>query len=289
MKDIIDNFQSDLIDETYRPFYFEKSNRSKFWKIKARSKIKETDLVIFFVGNRYSSHSKNIDYELRLADHYSKEVICVPVNDCQTNLKIRDPYNMQYYLRYKSMGLDELKSYIRTNLHDYDIKNHVFRDRDPESFTIDDKMLLLEQYSEMMMSTESMMDRRQNTSSFYISINTAMVALMGVIAALGLELEILCIFIILTSVFGMIISKSWIGTLESYDRTNTSKFNVMECMEYYLPASMFAAEYRDTKNKFRSKIYPSYSEREKMIPKSFLFLYLMIVVVLTTYLIWLLL
>ena len=270
----IKKFEDGLLSEKYRPFYFlsEESGNS-FWKPKARKKIKQSDLVIFFLGELYSGNSKNIDFELETAKKYGKEVICVPMNDSVEKKIVLDKYNRKHYAEYKCMKIDDLKNNIIENLYNYNLDPLLFQGRNIDEFDEVDKYNLLEQYREMISSSESLMDRRQNTSSFHISINTAFIGMLGVFGALGLNRELFCLMLMVISIFGVIVSTSWIGALNSYNRINSSKYDVLEAMERHLPASMFHAEYKDSKNYMRSRTYPSYSQRELVIPQSFRVLY----------------
>ncbi len=272
-----------LANNGYRPFWFTKENPSLFWKITARKKIKMSDLVIFFVSKHYSQHQENINYELKLARKYNKTIMYVKTDEADPPAEY-EKYNKTEY-PVGSMSLDEAVSYIRSNYHEYSTERLVFENKEKYNMTPEDKQLLFKQYQEMFASTESLMSRRQNTSSFYISINTVLFAMIAAVVTLGLDMEFLCAFCVVISVFGIVMSKTWLDTLESYDRINYSKFNVLESMERYLPASMFAAEYKDTKNTLMMKSVPSYSKRERKIPKMFMALYSLLAIFLVIILI----
>lgn len=109
--------------------------------------------------------------------------------------------------------------------------------------------------------------------SVFVAESYSLVAMMAAVFALGLDKNLLCVIGIVITSFGAIISKNWRETLESYDRINYSKFNVLEAMEMYLPAAMFRAEYKDTKNSMMRRSVPSYSARERKIPQLFMVLY----------------
>lgn len=280
IEEVITDINNSLKNDRYRPFRFSSSNESNGWKSKARKKIKEADLVVFFVSEVYYRNRKNIDYELSLAKRYGKKVIYVPTDDSRPPT-ILDEFNGESYRVDNWMSCEDLKAYIRKHFHDYSPSNFVFEGKDPENMSMDEKRLLFEQYREMFASTESLMERRQNTSSFYISINTVLVAIIGILISMGLDTKVLCAFCIGMAVFGIVMSKTWSDTLESYDRINSSKFSVLESMERYLPASMFYAEYKDSKNDFIMKSVPSYSKREHKIPMLFMFLYSLVAIIFT--------
>jgi len=281
--DIFKKVGEELKDNRYRPFHFNKDNSPFYWKAVARSKIKKSNLVVFFMSKYYEKHKKNIDYELNLAKKYGKKIIYVSTDGTKPPSEL-EKYNGEYY-PYEGKDVEGLMEHIRANLHEYHTSDHVFKGKKPENMTAEDKELLFKQYQEMFASTEALMDRRQNTSSFYISINTVLVAMIAAVVTLGLDTKLLCVFCIAISSFGIVMSKTWSDTLDSYDRINYSKFNVLESMEEYLPASMFAAEYKDTKNDFIKKSVPSYSQRERRIPLLFTILYSILAVMLSIVLI----
>ena len=268
----IKDLDSVLKHDRFHPFNFDPQNKNTSWKSTARKKIKQADLVVFFVSQMYYNHRENIDYELHQAERYGKEIICVSTDNCSIP-KVMDDYSGIETNHYTVKNKNELIDYITSNFHSYNVANYVFKDKDPKNMDIEEKRLLFDQYKEMFASTESLMERRQDTSSFYISINTVLVGMMAAVVALGFDLKLLCLFGIVVSIFGIVISKTWSDTLYSYDRINYSKFNVLESMEKYLPASMFYAEYKDTKNNMIKRTVPSYSAREHKIPKLFMVLY----------------
>jgi len=66
---------------------------------------------------------------------------------------------------------------------------------------------------------------------------------------------------------------AWRSLIISFGQLNTGKFRVIQAMEKYLPAAIFAAEW-DALDQGRSKaIYKSFTDRERLVPISLAVIY----------------
>lgn len=120
-----------------------------------------------------------------------------------------------------------------------------------------------------------MMDRRQGTNNFYISLCTAMLTVIVAFVATKVNTFAWSAVTIVISGMMLFICDNWKKTLEAYGVSNQAKYEVLNSIEEKLPALIFESEweYGKTIN------YSSYSKRESLIPEIFTYLFCFIMLV----------
>jgi hypothetical protein len=106
-----------------------------------------------------------------------------------------------------------------------------------------------------------------------LTINGFVISAIGLFLKVGgyQRLEGAGIFA-LTSL-GVFLAMAWRSLIISFGQLNTGKFRVIQAMEKYLPAAIFAAEW-DALDQGRSKaIYKSFTDRERLVPISLAVIY----------------
>ena len=250
----------------------------RLWKLDARKRIKQAQLVLVFLGAETHS-SKNVEWEINKAVAYEKKLVSVFLsseNALHSALEKLKGSNKKNGL-YEEMGLDDLIRYINSYTSgDYSLFNSF-----PEGKEADDK--LFEQYKLFLQTSETLVARRQSVSSFYITVNTALFTLTTAILALtdNLLWKMFCTLVF--SVVGIIMCVSWIRLLRSYGNLNASKLRIISIIEKKLPASLFDAEWRALSDKLNSRPYVSFTESEVKIPELFLGVYSFILLGFTVY------
>ena len=137
-----------------------------------------------------------------------------------------------------------------------------------------DKDILLEQYKLFLQTSEDLVARRQNANNFYISVNSALMGVWGMIWALNI-LPLYKFFIgLLISMVGVILSLSWIKLLSSYGNLNGSKMKIISYIEKQLPVSLYDAEWEALSDRLNKKKYVSFTDSEKRIPILFIAVYI---------------
>ncbi|MHA1882105.1 MAG: RipA family octameric membrane protein [Candidatus Thorarchaeota archaeon] len=137
---------------------------------------------------------------------------------------------------------------------------------------------LLEQYKLYVESAENISDRRQNANNFFITINTALITILGV----SLQLEILAGLISLRvaiGIAGIIICVIFWFLLRSYKQLNSGKFKVIHEIEKHLPMALYAYEWKLLGEGNDKKKYYPFSHVEIFIPWVFALFYLIIIVI----------
>ena len=244
-------------------------NGNVFWKHEAAQKIKKCQIAIFFVGEN-SHASPNIEWEIHTAMKYGKPIYTVKLDESfrsHPSLIVRDAYSGLPVSYDKEVTFDMIAKLISDHEKgDYKIFN---QDIDKINSSV-----LLEQYKAFLQTSEDLVSRRQNVNSFYISVNSSLVAIFSFISALEMEpLYKLSTSVILTMV-GIILSVSWIKTLISYGDLNSSKMKIISCIEKQLPASLYDAEWAALSDKLNKRKYVSFTNNEKNIPLLFIVIYI---------------
>jgi len=250
----------------------EKRSHKASWKIKAKKEMADANLVIFFVSiQSIVKNGSNIVWEINQAKKLGKKVILVNISKPSTIIEsnIAEIKERLGSIEFHNYSIEELMCYIKEKISGYDISRALFN-KDAKQLTDGEKNILFEQYRIMSQTSEDLTVRRQNMSNFYLSLVTALFALIGGMVAVKIDWAIFSVIVILISAFGIVLSYSWIKALDAYGMVNKSKFNVMNAIEQILPAKMFAEEWHDMSYELNSHKYIPYTKREKDIPVALL-------------------
>ena len=130
---------------------------------------------------------------------------------------------------------------------------------------------LLEQYKLYVDSSQKLSDRRVSTNSYLFTINSSLLALLGLLAGLLADRKPL----VMIPIAGCLLSLSWALLITSFKRLNAAKFDVIHDLEEKLPARVFQEEWRllDTGPR---KPYTPMSDVERFIPWLFFAFYLIL-------------
>lgn len=250
-------------------------NGGPLWKLDAAGKIKKAQMVVFFVGEN-SHKSPYIAWELKRAQKYDKPICTVLLKEGNARhdaLKYRDGFSgeLKYYDKLRT--LEEVQELINSYENgDYHIFNQPL-----ESI---DKTLLLEQYKTFLQTSEDLVSRRQSVNNFYISINSAIVAIFSALCALDFTSDLRMLAGMIFSLVGIVLSVAWIRMLVAYGNLNASKMKIISGIEKQLPASLYDAEWAALSDKLNKKRYVSFTDNEKQIPLIFIVIYSVIFAVL---------
>jgi len=129
---------------------------------------------------------------------------------------------------------------------------------------------LIEQYKPYLETADRISNRRQSANSFFVTINTALVALVGYIH-IGSETSNELYWLI--ALAGIALSYMWYRLIRSYRDLNTAKFKVVHEIEKKLPISPFDAEWEAVGRGENRKLYLPFTHIEMGIPWVFLILH----------------
>lgn len=253
-------------------------NKDPIWKIHCLPKIKNSQMMIFFAGKN-SHSSPYIGWELDNAIKYNIPVYTVKLdeeNEKHSDLIIKNKYSGKEKEYDSEVSIEMLNTIIKNyNEENYHVINEELNDGNAEVF--------FKQYKFFLQTSEDLVERRQNANNFYITINSAFIALFGTLLTFEIEMFYKVIIGAIFAVMGIVLSLSWIKMLDSYGMLNTSKMKIIGCLERNLPASLYAAEWEAMSDRLNKKKYVSFTESEKQIPKIFIVLYVLVLIGLLCY------
>jgi len=142
----------------------------------------------------------------------------------------------------------------------------------------DYKCHFFEQYKLYVESAEKISDRRQAVNNYFITINTALITLLGLSFQIK-AFERIGIFRSLIAFVGIIICVIFWFLLRSYKQLNTGKFKVIHEIEHHLPLALYDYEWKILEEGKNRKVYYPFSHIELLIPWVFGFIYLGLAVI----------
>ena len=156
--------------------------------------------------------------------------------------------------------------------------NLQIRQSAPQEVLSEHSAELLEQYKMFQKTSEDLVVRRQEVNSFYITVNSAMAAVLGLVLGL-VHYPVNFLIIGFMSIVGIILDISWIGILESYGTLNSAKMKLINLIEEQLPVPLYDLEWRIMSDKLNSRKYVSFTDSEKRVPKLFLCVYVFVLAI----------
>lgn len=131
---------------------------------------------------------------------------------------------------------------------------------------------LFEQYKLYIESIEKTSDRRQQANNYFLTINTALISLIGLSFQFKIFENVNWIKALL-AIVGIIICIVFWFLIRSYKQLNTGKFKVIHEIEKFLPLSLYKYEWEILgRGEDKSKYYP-FSHIELLIPWIFGLIY----------------
>ncbi len=137
---------------------------------------------------------------------------------------------------------------------------------------------LLEQYKLYVEMADKISERRQTANTFFLTINTALVAMLGIVWP-RMEGLVGATWYTVVGVAGLILCYSWYRLLKSYKDLNSGKFRVVHAMERLLPTRPYDAEWESVGRGENPKLYLPFTHIETKIPWVFFGLYLVLIAI----------
>lgn len=135
---------------------------------------------------------------------------------------------------------------------------------------------LLEQYKLFVGSAEKNSSLRHSANNFFLTLNTALVSLFGILASSYTALSRL--WLLLIPLAGILICLKWYALIISYKQLNTGKFAVIHKLEQRLPAALYDYEWEVLKKGDGTR-YTPFTHIENHIPKIFVLLYILLTLI----------
>ncbi len=136
---------------------------------------------------------------------------------------------------------------------------------------------VIEMYKLYVEMADRISTRRQSANSFFLSINTAIVAIVGYVQ-LGQKGGKSYDFYWIVGLAGIALCYTWYRLIRSYKGLNSGKFKVIQEIEKRLPLSPYEAEWDVIGRGKDPKLYLPFTRVETVVPWVFLVLHLIVVV-----------
>lgn len=221
-----------------RPVFLD-STRCEDWKDRAVAAISDAEIVIVF-NRQACDDSENAKWEIERAEEAQMTIVDLSVEDnsCDAYGKLKPLYDLK----------EEFDGCFKADLN---------------------RESALELYKIMIDSSEKLMQRRQSTSAFFITVIGSLLAIAGFMA----KSEALCsgsVWLLYGfSITGMLLCNSWRNLLDNYGKLNKAKFDVILRLEKTLAAEIYSAEWVALGKGLRPKKYRSFTNTEQNVPTYF--------------------
>jgi hypothetical protein len=143
---------------------------------------------------------------------------------------------------------------------------------------------LIEQYKIYLSGIEKNSDRRNSANKYFLSINTALITILGLTFQFG-SYDGRVFVRIMVALAGIILSIIFFFLIRAYKQLNTGKFEIIHKIEEDLPCSPYKDEWVVLEEGKNWKTYFPFSHVELLIPWVFGFGYILILIYVIKYLI----
>lgn len=139
----------------------------------------------------------------------------------------------------------------------------------------EDKQIYFEQYKIFVDSAEKVSDKRMSANNYFLTVNTALISLTGLLITSKVFLFNFNIMK-LVGALGLIICVIWFFIVLSYKQLNSGKFKMIHRIEKKLPLQLYADEWVELGEGKSLKKYIPLSHIELVVPFVFFCLYLIL-------------
>ena len=154
-------------------------------------------------------------------------------------------------------------------------------------FVVDEKIYgqnykkhLLEQYKLCVEMADKISSRRSTANNFFLSVNTLLITAIGILSSLGSSFATFnLLWVIVTSLAGILFCWTWLVTIRSYKELNTAKFKIINEIEQRLPIAAFKVEWTFLTRENKTTKCPQLTKVERWVPKIFAFLYFVLMLI----------
>lgn len=224
------------------PYFLRKSYGAK-WKKQAEAGIYDAELVIIYDVDA-CNQSENTIWETEQAKELGKQVIGLS----RESITSRDVGPLQSAYDFGA----EFDDCFDTS------------DAKPDE--------LLELYKIMVSSSEELIQRRQITNGFFITIIGAIIGASGFAIKEKIVTDSTALVLVLPIAIGLLMCRSWGNLVENYGKLNAGKFKVIHKLERQFNSRIFEAEWIALGKGLRKEKYQSFTNTEQNVPSLFSYL-----------------
>jgi hypothetical protein len=213
------------------------------WKVHASEKIEACEAVLVF-DPMSAKQSENVVWEISVANDLNKHVIEFTLGE--QNLE----------------AIAKLKS-----IYDFSEDFEACFSRSSSN-----REETLELYRIMVASSQELLQRRQLTNGFFITVIGGIVAASGYLVKEDVLAGNSILFLTFPAAVALLLCKSWKNLIENFGKLNTGKFRVINRLEKELSTEIYSAEWLALGNGARPSKYQSFTSTEANVPKYFAYL-----------------
>lgn len=136
---------------------------------------------------------------------------------------------------------------------------------------------VLSQYAMYVEMADRLSARRQSANTFFLTVNTVLVAFLGVLAA-ERAANAPVVWVLTVAAAGVTLSYSWYRLIRSYRDLNGAKFRVVHAIERRLPLRLYDAEWESVGRGERPDLYLPLTHVELRVPWVFAVLYVVLAI-----------
>lgn len=219
------------------PVFLDSSDNDEKWKEEALTAMEKAEAIIIF-NKESCNQSDNAKWEIEKAKEINKEIVYLNSNEITEE------------------SLSQLKAL-------YELEKE-FEDCFKENSTEN-----LELYKLMIESSESLIQRRQKTNAFFITVIGSLLTIAGLLIKTGAldsnSIAILYGF----ALVALLLCNSWSNLIDNYGKLNKAKFDVILRLEKNLSSQIYSAEWVSLGKGLRPKKYQSFTSTERHVPLFF--------------------
>jgi hypothetical protein len=135
---------------------------------------------------------------------------------------------------------------------------------------------VIEIYKMYVEMADKISERRQSANSFFLTLNSAIVALVGYVNLSQGSTPTPSSFFWLVAISGMVLSFLWYRLIRSYKDINSGKFKVIHVIEQQLPLRPYDAEWTALGRGEDPKLYLPFTHIEIYVPWVFFLIHLFV-------------
>jgi len=218
------------------PIFLDSSDGG-LWRYKAIDAIRQAEAIVIF-NRALCEESENATWEIEKVKEAGKKILEIDED-----------------------GDDQASAEKLQSFHD-------LKDEFEKCFSSDNKDIL-ELYKIMLDSSENLIQRRQKTNAFFITVIGSLLAIAGLLAKTGTINSRSTGILYGFAVIGLLLCNSWRTLIDNYGKLNKAKFDVILRLERELSAHIYSAEWIALGKGIRPKKYKSFTSTEKNVPLYF--------------------
>ena len=188
------------------------------WKDIVESKIKESDFVVFLIGDG-TFDSEQIIWEFAKAKSLNKQIVGIRLKNA-TEESVLFCQGFQVF------------------------ENSAQAFKYLEKTFMSDRQLKIEQYKIMVGSTEKVTDARLKVNNLFFTMTSSILSVAFVLGKTYSFVPLSILAMLVLTALALLITYFWDKLVNSYRKLNTGKFKVIDRIEKELRSNMFEEEWR---------------------------------------------